>query len=70
MMGTSKSRCRSINSPVSVAGMKRNGGTVNYNYNRFTRGNFAPLVRASEKVGRNQVCPCGSGKKFKHCCIE
>ena len=19
------------------------------------------------KVGRNEVCPCGSGKKFKHC---
>lgn len=22
----------------------------------------------SEKVGRNELCPCGSGKKFKHCC--
>ena len=22
----------------------------------------------SEKVGRNAPCPCGSGKKFKHCC--
>ena len=21
-----------------------------------------------EKVGRNEPCPCGSGKKFKHCC--
>jgi len=20
------------------------------------------------KVGRNEACPCGSGKKFKHCC--
>lgn len=20
------------------------------------------------KVGRNDLCPCGSGKKFKHCC--
>ena len=20
------------------------------------------------KVGRNDTCPCGSGKKFKHCC--
>ena len=20
------------------------------------------------KVGRNQPCPCGSGKKYKHCC--
>jgi hypothetical protein len=22
----------------------------------------------STKVGRNELCPCGSGKKFKHCC--
>ena len=23
-----------------------------------------------EKVGRNEVCPCGSGKKFKKCCLK
>ena len=22
------------------------------------------------KVGRNQPCPCGSGKKYKRCCID
>jgi preprotein translocase subunit SecA len=26
-----------------------------------------PVVRADKKVGRNEPCPCGSGKKFKHC---
>ena len=26
-----------------------------------------PFVRAGQKVGRNDVCPCGSGKKYKHC---
>ena len=26
-----------------------------------------PFTRAGEKVGRNDACPCGSGKKFKHC---
>ncbi|GAA5114805.1 preprotein translocase subunit SecA [Orbus sasakiae] len=26
-----------------------------------------PIVRAQAKVGRNDPCPCGSGKKFKHC---
>ena len=26
------------------------------------------VVRASPKVGRNDPCPCGSGKKYKHCC--
>ncbi len=25
-------------------------------------------VRAMPKVGRNDPCPCGSGKKYKHCC--
>ncbi|MEA3438003.1 MAG: SEC-C metal-binding domain-containing protein [Thermodesulfobacteriota bacterium] len=24
----------------------------------------------SEKIGRNEPCPCGSGKKYKHCCLE
>jgi len=24
----------------------------------------------TEKVGRNDPCPCGSGKKYKHCCID
>jgi preprotein translocase subunit SecA len=24
--------------------------------------------RQLPKVGRNEPCPCGSGKKFKHCC--
>jgi uncharacterized protein len=24
-------------------------------------------VRSAAKVGRNEACPCGSGKKFKHC---
>jgi preprotein translocase subunit SecA len=27
----------------------------------------APFVREIPKVGRNEPCPCGSGKKFKHC---
>ncbi len=22
------------------------------------------------KIGRNQPCPCGSGKKYKHCCLS
>jgi preprotein translocase subunit SecA len=27
----------------------------------------APMVRNGPKVGRNDPCPCGSGKKYKHC---
>ena len=25
-------------------------------------------VKIAKKVGRNEKCPCGSGKKYKHCC--
>ena len=28
----------------------------------------APIVRKSDKISRNAPCPCGSGKKYKHCC--
>lgn len=28
----------------------------------------APVVRTESKVGRNDPCPCGSGKKSKKCC--
>ncbi len=27
----------------------------------------APIIREGRKVGRNDPCPCGSGKKFKNC---
>ena len=28
-----------------------------------------PITRSAIKVGRNDPCPCGSGKKFKKCCM-
>ena len=28
----------------------------------------APTAKSEKKVGRNDPCPCGSGKKFKNCC--
>jgi len=31
-------------------------------------GQKQPLKAAGKKVGRNDPCPCGSGKKFKKCC--
>ena len=33
-----------------------------------TRRSGAQPVRAEKKIGRNDPCPCGSGKKFKNCC--
>ena len=29
-----------------------------------------PLVKSEAKIGRNDPCPCGSGKKYKKCCIN
>ncbi len=33
------------------------------------RGDEEPKkpVKAADKVGRNELCPCGSGKKYKRC---
>ncbi|TYT23013.1 preprotein translocase subunit SecA [Luteimonas viscosa] len=33
----------------------------------FQQGSQAPIVRDGAKIGRNDPCPCGSGKKYKHC---
>lgn len=30
----------------------------------------APHIREAPKTGRNDPCPCGSGKKYKHCCMN
>lgn len=29
-----------------------------------------PFVREEPKIGRNELCPCGSGKKYKKCCLS
>ncbi|MCC5939112.1 MAG: SEC-C domain-containing protein [Lunatimonas sp.] len=31
---------------------------------------YASYVKEEPKVGRNDLCPCGSGKKFKKCCMD
>ena len=32
--------------------------------------NRKPSVREHKKISRNDECPCGSGKKYKKCCLE
>jgi len=41
--------------------------TVSTNADRGKSKPRAPIRRAEVKVGRNDPCPCGSGKKYKHC---
>ena len=35
-----------------------------------TKQKIEPIRNRQEKVGRNQPCPCGSGKKYKNCCMK
>ncbi len=51
------------------------GAARAYRYFREDRMAYAraaarpdPYERAAPKVGRNEPCPCGSGKKYKRCC--
>lgn len=34
----------------------------------WMHGSHDPYIRDEPKVGRNDQCPCGSGKKYKKCC--
>jgi preprotein translocase subunit SecA len=40
---------------------------VQYQHAGYDEAPPPPFTRAGEKVGRNDLCPCGSGKKYKHC---
>jgi len=48
-----------------IAGFKKVDGAWLYAEGRLAA---TTIVRAGPKVGRNDQCPCGSGKKYKHCC--
>ncbi len=37
---------------------------------RALPGYRTPVATAKSHVGRNDPCPCGSGKKFKKCCMR
>ena len=39
-------------------------------YGPIEHGSRQPYLREQQKVGRNEQCPCGSGKKFKKCCMN
>lgn len=39
-----------------------------YRFMQTLKSSAEPVRRGAPKVGRNDPCPCGSGKKFKQCC--
>lgn len=65
-------------SPMSVARLKgwamfeeeepqRSGADLDKLYKAWKK-EFAPEPKI--KIGRNDPCPCGSGRKYKHCCLN
>ena len=36
--------------------------------NQLSENNETSTIR--KKIGRNEPCPCGSGKKYKKCCLN
>jgi hypothetical protein len=55
---------------------ENNGHTPNEIFEKFEKPKLKPLpaerflvAGKSKKIGRNDPCPCGSGKKYKKCCL-
>jgi uncharacterized protein YecA (UPF0149 family) len=55
--------------PARLAEPPRLGRARESGSGRSLRPAAAPAIAATRaKVGRNDPCPCGSGKKYKKCC--
>ena len=52
----------------SSDGVRDNGARGQRRQRRGQPARVETFVRSERKVGRNERCPCGSGKKYKHCC--
>jgi preprotein translocase subunit SecA len=53
--------------PATAASGKKASDMVTEATEAASKAKAKP-VRTGPKVGRNDPCPCGSGKKYKHCC--
>ena len=45
-------------------------GALKQAYLDASAGKPATFARPAAKIGRNDPCPCGSGKKYKKCCFR
>jgi preprotein translocase subunit SecA len=52
---------------ITNEGLRSNINEMN-NLNQNSRPTINPIVNQDAKVGRNDSCPCGSGRKYKQCC--
>ena len=69
------SLCRAFLADLQVRGRLGNGaavgryvGALAVAYTEASRGKPTTFIRPGAKIGRNEPCLCGSGKKFKACC--
>ena len=56
--------------PDAVATLQKYANTARDNMRALRADNYVeqPKPRQVVKIGRNDPCPCGSGKKYKKCC--
>lgn len=66
----------SFYTPEAIAARQQRQEEEDLEYDEWTEYPHDPLpwpetyVRPQPKVGRNDPCPCGSGKKYKKCCLN
>ncbi|MCB2199160.1 preprotein translocase subunit SecA [bacterium] len=66
-MGLSSAPAPQQDSSAVGRSMQRGGLQAPQQRREATAGGNQPVTREEPKVGRNDPCPCGSGKKYKHC---
>ncbi|MDA9761828.1 SEC-C metal-binding domain-containing protein [Desulfobacterales bacterium] len=59
-----KTRMKELNELAKNYNAQKKQGTIK------STGKVVAFKRKSPKIGRNEPCPCGSGKKFKKCCLN
>jgi hypothetical protein len=59
-----KARMKELNELAKNYNAQKKQGTIK------STGKVVAFKRKSPKIGRNEPCPCGSGKKFKKCCLN
>lgn len=64
-----KRRRMTYDNVVELSGGEPQGMADPTTSSPMARPHAAPRPSGSQKVGRNDPCPCGSGKKFKKCCL-
>ncbi len=59
-----KTRINKLNKPAKDYNLKKEQDVIE------STGHVLPFKRKSAKIGRNEPCLCGSGKKYKKCCLN